>query len=174
MAIWQQQMQMMESFHNDMILMVQMFMAMHREHVISVSDELDRISQLTQEMTDLRARLAGIPEPETPNPPTSKSSPPSAVAKPESSSSTKANASGIVDRSAREPAGVLAGRASPVPPSGTIIPVAPSDRSLAGPVAGKSKQAINVDFHSHLTRRVAELQRERQSYWQKILSVITG
>ena len=32
-AMWRQQMQMMESFHNDMILMVQMFVAMHREHL---------------------------------------------------------------------------------------------------------------------------------------------
>ena len=48
MAMWQQQMQLMESFHNDMILMVQMFVAMHREHLASVRDELDMVQQLTR------------------------------------------------------------------------------------------------------------------------------
>ena len=58
MAMWQQQMQLMESFHNDMILMVQMFVAMHREHLASVRDELDRVQQLTRELSDLQAKLA--------------------------------------------------------------------------------------------------------------------
>ena len=49
-AMWRQQMQMMESFHNDMILMVQMFVAMHREHRVSVRDELDRVQKLTGEL----------------------------------------------------------------------------------------------------------------------------
>ena len=63
--MWQQQMQMMESFHNDMIMMVQMFVAMHREHLASVRDELDRVEQLTRELSDLQAKLAeptGSPE----------------------------------------------------------------------------------------------------------------
>src|SRR5262249_2613520 len=37
-AMWHQQMRMMESFHNDMIMMVQMFFAMHREHLASSRD----------------------------------------------------------------------------------------------------------------------------------------
>ena len=52
MAMWQQQMQLMESFHNDMILMVQMFVAMHREHLASVRHELDMVQQLTGELSD--------------------------------------------------------------------------------------------------------------------------
>src|SRR5262249_61788527 len=55
--MWQQQMQMMESFHNDMILMVQMFVAMHREHLASVRDELDRVQHLTRELSELQAKL---------------------------------------------------------------------------------------------------------------------
>ena len=56
--MWQQQMQMMESFHNDMVLMVQMFVAMHREHSASFRHELDQVQQLTQELRDLQAKLA--------------------------------------------------------------------------------------------------------------------
>jgi hypothetical protein len=36
MAMWQQQMRLMESFPNEMSLMVQMFVAMHGEHLASV------------------------------------------------------------------------------------------------------------------------------------------
>ena len=57
-AMWRQQMQMMESFHNDMILMVQMFLAMHREHQVSVRDELDRVQKLTGELAVLQEKLA--------------------------------------------------------------------------------------------------------------------
>ena len=57
LALWQQQMQVMESFHKDMILMVQMFVAMHREHVVSVRDELDRVQQLTRELSELQRDL---------------------------------------------------------------------------------------------------------------------
>ena len=57
MAMWQQQMRMMESFHNDMIMMVQMFFAMHREHLASAREELERVEQLTRELSALQARL---------------------------------------------------------------------------------------------------------------------
>ena len=60
-AMWQQQMQMMQAFHNDMLMMFQMFVAMHREHLGSVRDELDRVQQLTQELTRLNARLGQLP-----------------------------------------------------------------------------------------------------------------
>ena len=64
-SMWQQQMQLMESFHNDMVMMVQMFVAMHREHQATVRDELDRVQQLTQELTRLNARLGQLPAPGT-------------------------------------------------------------------------------------------------------------
>ena len=57
LAMWQQQMQMMESFHQDMILMVQMFVAMHREHRVAIRDELDRVQKLTRKLSVLQAKL---------------------------------------------------------------------------------------------------------------------
>ena len=52
--MWQQQMQMMEWFHRDMILMVQMFMAMHREHRVAIRDELERVEKLTKKLRVLQ------------------------------------------------------------------------------------------------------------------------
>ena len=68
-AMWQQQIQMMQSFHNDMVMMFQMFVAMHREHLGSVRDELDRVQELTRELTRLNAELGQIPESAKTNPP---------------------------------------------------------------------------------------------------------
>ena len=60
-AMWQQQMQLMESFHNDMILMVQMFVAMHREHLASVRHELDMVQRLTRELSLLQGKATESP-----------------------------------------------------------------------------------------------------------------
>src|SRR6185312_676716 len=62
-AMWQQQMQLMETFHNDMAMMVQMFIAMHREFQGSVRAELERVQNLTRELGRLNARLGQLPEP---------------------------------------------------------------------------------------------------------------
>ena len=63
MAMWQQQMQLMEMFHNDMILMVQMFAAMHRQQLDSVRHEMDMVQRLTGQLQDLQTKLA---EPSSP------------------------------------------------------------------------------------------------------------
>ena len=48
-----------EMLHSEMILMVRMFMTMHREHVGSIRDEFDRVQQLTRELETLQAKLGG-------------------------------------------------------------------------------------------------------------------
>ena len=63
LAMWQQQMQLMETFHRDMAMMVQMFVAMHREFQASVRGELDRVQELTRELSRLNKRLNQLPEP---------------------------------------------------------------------------------------------------------------
>jgi hypothetical protein len=55
--LWQQQMQMMESFHDNMMLMVQMFVALHRQHLGTVKDELDKVRNLTWELGVLQKKL---------------------------------------------------------------------------------------------------------------------
>ncbi len=106
-SMWQQQMQLMESFHNDMVTMVQMFIAMHREHQATVRDELGRVQQLTQELTRLNARLGQLPAPGTarPSPETSRNArkaepaPPAGSQQPKSSPRARS-----AQRSTEEPA----------------------------------------------------------------------
>jgi len=195
LSLWQQQMQLMESFHNDMILMVQMFMAMHREHLGSVKDELTRVQHLTQELQVLQQKLAqGVtegaqdPAAEPPQRPPLKDAthrtvrsenrpgggtaavrkPPHAEAK---STATPPRPEPKSAREQGETRGRSAAKSTATPrPADHDAPqqpaFTPSGRSEQDPVVHE------VEIHSILTRRIAELQRERQSYWQRILTAI--
>jgi pSer/pThr/pTyr-binding forkhead associated (FHA) protein len=170
-AMWQQQMQMMQSFHNDMVMMFQMFVAMHREHLGSVRDELDRVQQLTRELTRLNARLGQLPG--------------SAETRPPSDVDAQREGSRAVPRPGPpSPAG------TPRPPrqTGTRTERKPNgnhdDKPRAtgqsAPVArdsGKSPTPppppmSTAETYADLTRRITEIQNERQGYWRSILKAI--
>ena len=172
MGMWQQQMQLMESFHNDMILMVQMFVAMHREHLASVRHELDMVQQLTGKLSKLQAKLGKTGD-------ASDASPPDSIGR-------TARERGPVPaldhkkrdkkHASREPnsAGNRDERASARPAATPDAP-GPNVRPAKKSVPRASKSAGEVDdreMHSLLTKRIAELQRERQGYWQRILSAL--
>jgi hypothetical protein len=170
--MWQQQMQLMESFHNDMILMVQMFVAMHREHLVSVREELDRVKQLTRELGVLQGKLnessevgAGAPSP---------SLGASALRSGPARSPHKARqdrAQGPTDptQAAKKPRknpSDAANRPEARPP------LRPADGSRNALADEASSPADHTELHALLTKRITELQRERQGYWQKILGSI--
>jgi hypothetical protein len=172
MGMWQQQMQLMESFHNDMILMVQMFVAMHREHLASVRHELDMVQQLTGKLSKLQAKLGKTRE--------------AADVGPSDGTGQTTRERGPVpaldhkrrDRkhASREPdtAGSRAEPRAPRPADGAADP-SPKVRPGKGSAPQAPKSTGEVDdrqVHSLLTERIAELQRERQGYWQRILTAL--
>jgi pSer/pThr/pTyr-binding forkhead associated (FHA) protein len=171
-AIWQQQMQIMESFHNDMILMVQMFVAMHREHLSSVRHELDRVQQLTRELSVLQDKL-------TPKPGGVEVSPSPTIAKPKEKprSSPKARPDSL--RGAVDPAKQAKPKKSAARTTADGVSV-PKNAPLASSIAddvnepndGEATALEDAELHAVLTKRITELQRERQGYWQKILGAI--
>jgi hypothetical protein len=172
--MWQQQMQMMESFHNDMILMVQMFVAMHREHLSSVRHELGRVQQLTRELSVLQDKL-------TPKPGGAEVSPNPAIAKPKETprSSPKARSDSLRGAGAVDPAKLakLKKSAAKTTADGDSVPnSAPPASSIAAdvnePNNGEATALDDAELHAVLTKRITELQRERQGYWQKILGAI--
>jgi pSer/pThr/pTyr-binding forkhead associated (FHA) protein len=169
LAIWQQQMQMMESFHNDMILMVQMFVAMHREHLSSVRHELDRVQQLTRELSVLQDKL-------TPKPGGAEDSPGPAIAKPKETPRSSPKTRPDSPRSMVDPArqGNQTKSASRTTADGVSVPrSAPPPRSVANEPSDVGVPALDdAELHAVLTKRITELQRERQGYWQKILGAI--
>ena len=167
MAMWQQQMQLMETFHNDMIIMVQMFATMHRQQLESVRHEMDMVQRLTGQLQDLQTKLAqpagaadvGRPAEKRPSMPA-----------PDNKKRDRKSAS-------REPsdfAEMTAPPPSPPPARGPIPqgPKARSARQVVPPVPQGSGETDDSEVLAHLTRRISELQRERQGYWQRILSVL--
>jgi hypothetical protein len=166
----------MESFHNDMILMVQMFAAMHKEHLASVRGELDRVEQLTRELVALQEKLNRSSAEEE----GASSSPPSIPA-----SRERLAAGGGVESDAAPSPGRKPPRApsdprhvKPAPRPGRRAPDA-ADASpprqedstdLKKPLRASNPEAA----HSFLTERITMLQRERQGYWRRIISLIGG
>jgi pSer/pThr/pTyr-binding forkhead associated (FHA) protein len=174
MVLWQQQMQMMELFHNDMIMMFQMFMAMHGEQLASVRDELGRVQQLTRELSELQVRLVdpgGAAKTERKEAsdralPKTRPAPAAIEQQPGGKPGPGAArpAAGKRQGAARDPAG--AARAS--------HRESPAAGGTSSPRADQADGGGSAHVHEMLTKRIAELQRERQGYWQRILSVLNN
>jgi pSer/pThr/pTyr-binding forkhead associated (FHA) protein len=170
MALWEQQMRMMELFHNEMMMMFQMFVAMRGEHLASVRHELGRVEQLTRELSELQNRLtqpagsvgaggtAGAPAQSPKRAPTS-----SPVRKKTDPRQASRESNHAADRTGHRPRSAAPSNGQP--------------RSAADPSPAHCERAgptDDVQIHELLTKRIAELQRERQGYWQKILSVLNN
>jgi len=172
MAMWQQQMQLMESFHNDMILMVQMFVAMHKEHSASVRHELDMVQQLTRELSALQARTAQNPEAENAGLTSGVDRPSRERGRVQATDRQKQDKKRLSDQPGQggnrtkpkstEPAGRSRAAGSKIPSAPGSVP----------PVSDGPRTEGNEQIHALLTQRIAQLQRERQGYWQRILSTI--
>jgi len=155
LALWQRQMEMMESFHNDMIAMVQTFFALHREHYASIRDEMDRVEELTSELDSLRRKLS----PED-----------SAAASQAADSPGSSPVRNALPRD-RAPESRPPDESEPHPRPETSRG-APGE-SPPPPREGKAPVAAS-EMHGLITNRIAALQRERQSYWRRILNQINS
>ena len=160
LAMWQRQMQMMESFHQDMILMVQMFMAMHREHRVAIRDELERVQKLTRKLSVLQERLTQTAGLAQENRSHGVERPVRNAGKPKHSGHNGTErAQGVKPPNTARP-----GQSRPAQPPDTNHHPRPG-KAAATPIS-------HAELHSQLTQRITELQRERQTYWQRILSAI--
>jgi pSer/pThr/pTyr-binding forkhead associated (FHA) protein len=138
------QQQMFEQFQQAMLMMFQMFGKLQREQIGAIRDEMDRLHQLSREVLALQAELAKREQPA-----------------PERARSTPAAAGprGVPNHVATNPAS----RSAPAP-----NPAAES-KPLPLPQGQPEK-----DMHAWLTQRLATLQQERQSRWQKIVNFLGG
>jgi hypothetical protein len=141
------QQQMLDQFHQTMLMMAQMFTTLHREQMDLVRDELERMHRLTRELQDLRAQLTG----QTSAPPT-----PEAVAL--LGAPRRAETPGP-EKGPRSPA------QTPLPATAL-----PGGGAGGGPAATTSDPSI----HAWLSRRIAELNAEREGSWQKIRNFLMG
>lgn len=158
--IWQRQMEMMESFHNDMIAMVQTLFTIHREQHASVREEMTRVEELTAELDALRRKMSHADA--------DSGAAGRASASPRPAPAQKASPR---DHSARdqEAAGPAArSRTDPKPASAA----AASRPSPAAPPREEKAPVASPEMHGFIADRIASLQRERQGYWRRILNQI--
>lgn len=139
------QQQMFDQFQQAMTSMFNMFTSMHREQSDLIRNELDRLHQLTQELHELQAQLAQLPPREAP----------------------------AMERPVATPPPRPVPAAPELPPrhepqaNGTPSPIPPLPR--------QTEDVGNPDqIHAWLTHRMASIQRERQSSWQKIMNFLLG
>jgi hypothetical protein len=171
-AVWHQHRQFLEMFHSEMVLMVQMFMTMHRDHVSVIREELARIEELSSELANLQAEVdLG-------------SSLATRDQQPEGAGRSSETAARSAIETARQyrspdPARPNRDRNRQRRTRADAGAKSPPEKSLAPPAAGAEQHdairppAVDtVAFHAQITRRIAELQRERQGYWRKILNLM--
>jgi pSer/pThr/pTyr-binding forkhead associated (FHA) protein len=141
------QREMFDQFQKTMVMMVQMFSTMHQEQVALLREELAHFQKATEDLRaaqqELRERKGGD-QTSTPSAPTAPTMPPSRWA-----------AGGW-------PLGDLT---PPPPPTDTPQPVIQPAPSVDAPPPGE-------DVHEWLSQRIANLENERQSRWERILSFI--
>jgi hypothetical protein len=158
---------MMKGFHNDMQMMFQMFVAMHREHLGSVRNELNRVQELTRELDRLNAKLDRISES-----PASKATADSGASDVKSADSklrpeVKIRAEGQSEKPTdRTKSGRVRGQTGAIR---SPVPVAKGPESNR---PATSPTTTTADTYADLARRIAEIQRERQGYWKTILKVV--
>lgn len=180
------QQQMFDQFQQAMGMLVQMFGTMHREQMDVIREELDRLHDLTRELQDLKEELA--------RPPGRATEPAAAPA----AAARSATVASFADRARAEarPAPVLppigpaadpgppsaaagafakaAATAAEAPPLPPIGPRPDQARPGADP-AGESEPAVTPrDTVAWIHQRIAAIQQERESRWQKIVKLLPG
>jgi pSer/pThr/pTyr-binding forkhead associated (FHA) protein len=138
------QQQMFDQFQQMMMMMAQIFGTMHQEQMSVLQEELEQIRRLTQEMHDLKAELL----------------PRAAHLRPSN------------------------GSAHPGPSRRPTPAAAHRDERLGTPEEGKAEErgpnppgpspVPDKDIHAMISQRLAEIDRERQGRWQKIMAVLKG
>ncbi|HEX3446877.1 MAG TPA: hypothetical protein VHS97_01415, partial [Isosphaeraceae bacterium] len=147
---------------NDMIMMVQMFFAMHREHLSSAREELERVEQLTRELSALQARLREPTESPAAGP----------GAGPAAGVGRAAKRLPPLDAEDRQPRAVSgeSNQAAHRRESGSPKSGIKSSKRKSPPKSDGASELDSAQLHAQLTKRITELQRERQGYWQSIMS----
>jgi pSer/pThr/pTyr-binding forkhead associated (FHA) protein len=147
------QQQMADQFRQTLAMMFQMFGALHRDQMTFIQEEMDRLQQLNRELHLLQIEAATHPPAQAP------ASTPRPAAGPESRPRPVA-AGAAADRSPRMAA---------EPPNSPAPPPRPTAATGAVPAA-----PCGEDVHTWLCRRMAAVEEERQSRWQKLLGLLAG
>jgi hypothetical protein len=147
------QQQMAEQFRLTVGAVLESFGKMHAEQMRLVWQELAEIRRLTDEVNSLKASMAQR----------------SAVSRPELAQSTRPALPSSDPWALKPPV-------TDRPPTAPPVTVGPTSdhKPATGEVAVDPRPAQDVDVHDWVTSRIAEVQRERDGRWQKVVKFFTG
>ncbi len=141
--------QMFDQFQQALMMMVQTFSRLHHDQLHLIRQELKQLHGLTRELQEIQKELRNRP----PDPPRTTAAP---------ADTAKASLPPTPPApSMPRPAEPARPRTAPLAEANTDTPTAPPLRPTA-------------EVHAWLTQRLAVLQEERQTRWQKILHALTG
>jgi pSer/pThr/pTyr-binding forkhead associated (FHA) protein len=163
------QQEMFDQFQRTMMMVVQAFSTMHQEQAALLREEMQHFRKVTEELQaahkELRERQAAAAPAPTP---TAAASTPAAAPVPPRREPPRATARPFP--SGQRPLGSWeVGKTDAPEPSPPVGATAAADLGIGGPA-----QAEGDEVHDWLTERIANLEQERQSRWQRILSFMRG
>ena len=169
-----------DQFHQTMMAMFQMFGVMHRDQMDVVHEELAQIHRLSDELKALqsgaaegssqRLSSAAVARLDREPPNNEKREPDQGLRR-----GSSAPPGRVPTDSGRAPEDPAAVKTSPVPDRS--LPENAQRRPLRPAVEPSSNRATgitDVRIHEMLSQRIAELQRERQTRWQRLLGLVGG
>ena len=152
--------------------MGQMFGDMHRDQLVMVREEWERLHQVTQELHTLQLELAKHTPSATPPAPAAPVAPSRNAIQRTGAAAAPSGPAGTAKRPRASTNGKGAS-AKPAPKEDRSR--APKRAAEAGAPPGQAGQpaaSAQNDFHVRLTQRIAALQAERQTLWDKITSFL--
>jgi pSer/pThr/pTyr-binding forkhead associated (FHA) protein len=151
LALMQQQM--FDQFQQAMMMMFQMFNRLQQDQIAQVRNELDHLQQLTEEVKTLQKELAER---------TARSSP---AARTEGVARPAPQPNPLAPAAPRQPA-----PREKAAVKGPSVPLPPPTAKPADLPQGQPEEAM----HAWLGERLMNLQKERESTWQRIISFLKG
>jgi hypothetical protein len=151
------QQQMFDQFQQTLLQMCEMFSGLHKDQMGFLRQELEHQRQLARELQELQNELR-------------KSQAPGPHRAPQGLLARPAPANGPTPAAPAAPA-----EASAAPAAAPPRPSAPPPQGSEAPSTEAANPELNgQDVHAWLYQRMATLQEERQSSWQKIINYLTG
>lgn len=158
----QMQQQMFDQFHQSIVVMFQMFTTLHRDQVGVLREELDRLHDLNRELQVLQGQMAASRAADPP----SAAPAPSPPSTDEVAAELLARVKSLMERQGTKPAEGPPTNGSPVP--------SPAAEPQPLPETPRPPVRSDQDIHAWLYQRIASIQQERETRWQRILHFMLG
>ena len=181
----QMQMQMFDQFQQALMMMFQMFSSMHREQMDVVREEMGQIRHLTEELQAAQAELrqqavAVAAASQAQAAPSTAPTAPAAARDPKVMAPSWSTTAGQqrrppAERGLRRRPATAARPSVRQPPRSNTAPATAADKREPEPASAAATGGTDAarNLHAVLAHRIASLQQERQTRWQKLVQMMS-